>query len=50
MLRRMLAAAVLAALVGAGLYGWLTAPSVVAASVLPAYQPNLANGGEIING
>jgi mono/diheme cytochrome c family protein len=49
MLRRMLLAAVLAALVGAGIYGWLTAPSVVAASALPAYQPNLANGLEMFN-
>src|SRR6476659_5922062 len=49
MLRRMLVAAVLAALVGAGIYGWLTAPSVVAAGALPAYQPNLANGLETFN-
>jgi mono/diheme cytochrome c family protein len=45
----MLVAAVLAALVGAGIYGLLTAPSVVAASALPAYQPNLANGLEMFN-
>jgi mono/diheme cytochrome c family protein len=49
MLRRMLLAAVLAGLVGAGIYMWLTTPSAVAASALPAYQPNLANGQIMFN-
>ena len=44
MLRRILLMAVLAGVIGFGVFWWLTTPAVVAANALPAYQPDLANG------
>ncbi|MBR1142335.1 cytochrome c [Bradyrhizobium sp. AUGA SZCCT0431] len=44
MLKRLFLLAVLAAVAGLGIFWWLTIPAVVAASSLPAYNPNLANG------
>ena len=44
MLRRILLIAVLAGAAGFGVFWWLTIPAVVAASALPAYRPDLANG------
>ncbi|MBR1156538.1 cytochrome c [Bradyrhizobium sp. JYMT SZCCT0428] len=44
MLKRLFLLAVLAAVAGLGIFWWLTIPAVVAASSLPAYTPNLANG------
>ena len=44
MLRRILLVAVLAGIIGFGFFWWLTIPVVVAASALPAYRPDLANG------
>ncbi|MBR1268791.1 cytochrome c [Bradyrhizobium sp. AUGA SZCCT0222] len=44
MLKRLFLLAVLAAVAGLGIFWWLTIPAVVAASSLPAYKPNLANG------
>ncbi|MBR1190597.1 cytochrome c [Bradyrhizobium sp. AUGA SZCCT0160] len=44
MLKRLFLLAVLAAVAGLGIFWWLTVPAVVAASSLPAYKPNLANG------
>ena len=44
MLRRILLVAVLAGVIGFGFFWWLTTPVVVAASTLPPYQPDLANG------
>ena len=49
MLRRILFIAVLAGVVGLGIFWWLTIPAVVAATSLPAYQPNLANGAIIFD-
>jgi mono/diheme cytochrome c family protein len=49
MLRRILLAAVLAGVAGLGMFWWLTIPAVVAATSLPAYQPNLVNGATIFN-
>src|SRR5882757_6951574 len=44
MLRRMLLAAILAGMIGAVIYWWLTTPAIVAAQSLAPYQPDLANG------
>jgi mono/diheme cytochrome c family protein len=44
MLKRLLLLAVLAGVAGLGIFWWLTIPAVVAATSLPAYTPNLANG------
>lgn len=44
MLKRLLLLAVLAGVAGLGIFWWLTVPAVVAASSLPPYSPNLANG------
>ncbi|MBR1257770.1 cytochrome c [Bradyrhizobium sp. AUGA SZCCT0240] len=44
MLKRLFLLAVLAAIAGLGIFWWLTIPAVVAASSLPSYKPNLANG------
>ena len=44
MLRRIFLLAVVAGIAGLSVFWWLTIPATVAASVLPAYQPNLANG------
>jgi mono/diheme cytochrome c family protein len=49
MLRRILFIAVLAGVAGLGIFWWLTIPAVVAATSLPAYQPNLANGAIIFD-
>ena len=49
MLRRTLFIAVLAGVAGLGIFWWLTIPAVVAATSLPAYQPNLANGAVIFD-
>ncbi|WP_426441766.1 c-type cytochrome [Bradyrhizobium genosp. P] len=44
MLRRILLLSIVMGIVGFGVFWWLTIPATVAASALPAYQPNLANG------
>ncbi len=44
MLRRILLLAIAAGIAGFGVFWWLTIPATVAATSLPAYQPNLANG------
>ncbi|WP_407169479.1 c-type cytochrome [Bradyrhizobium sp. ORS 111] len=44
MLRRILLLAIVAGIAGFGVFWWLTIPATVAASALPAYQPDLANG------
>src|SRR5580765_2758137 len=44
MLRRILLAAVAAAVVGFATFWWLTIPAAVLSNLLPAYAPNLANG------
>ena len=44
MLRRIVLLAGLAGIIGICVFWWLTIPATVAASALPAYQPNLANG------
>ncbi|CAN7325105.1 cytochrome c [Bradyrhizobium sp. LjRoot220] len=44
MLKRLFLLAVLAGIAGLGIFWWLTIPAVVAATALPAYTPNLANG------
>src|SRR5215212_9776068 len=44
MLRRILLTLVLAGVVAAGVFWWLTIPVVVASNSLPAYTPNVANG------
>jgi mono/diheme cytochrome c family protein len=44
MLKKLLALVVIAALVGIGVYWLVTKPVAVAASALPAYTPNVANG------
>jgi mono/diheme cytochrome c family protein len=47
MLRKLIVLAVVAGLVGLGLFWFLTIPSTVPASALGAHQPNLANGKEM---
>jgi len=44
MLKRLLLLAVLAGAAGLGIFWWLTIPAVIAATALPSYTPNLANG------
>src|SRR6478735_593249 len=44
MLRRILLAAVAAAVVGFATFWWLTIPAEVPSNLFPAYTPNLANG------
>ncbi|MBN8990882.1 MAG: cytochrome c [Rhizobiales bacterium] len=44
MLKRLLLLAVLAGVAGLGIFWWLTIPAVIAATSLPLYTPNLANG------
>ncbi|WLB12861.1 cytochrome c [Bradyrhizobium elkanii] len=44
MLRRIFLLAILAGVIGFGVFWWLTIPATVAADALPAYQPDLANG------
>ena len=49
MFRKLLGLAVVAAIVGFGVYWLITIPAVVPASALPAYTPNLANGQTTFN-
>ena len=49
MLRRIVPAVTLAGVVGVGFYWWLSIPSTIAASALPAYQPDINNGSTIFN-
>ena len=49
MLRHILLAVILAAVVGLAVFWWLTIPAVVASSALPPYQPNSANGQTMFN-
>ncbi|MGX9426452.1 MULTISPECIES: c-type cytochrome [Bradyrhizobium] len=49
MLRRIYPAAILAGIVAVGVYWWLTIPATFAASVLPAYEPDIGNGSTIFN-
>ncbi|WGS22913.1 MULTISPECIES: cytochrome c [unclassified Bradyrhizobium] len=42
--RRILLLAIVAGIAGFGVFWWLTTPATIAASALPAYQPDLANG------
>lgn len=44
MLKRLFLLAILAGVAGLGIFWWLTIPAVVAATSLPPYTPNLANG------
>lgn len=49
MLRRILLALVVAAVIGCAVFWWLTIPAVVAATSLPAYTPDPANGLTVFN-
>jgi mono/diheme cytochrome c family protein len=49
MLQRTIFVALLAAIVAAGVYWWLSAPVVAAASATPAHVPDVANGEVIFN-
>src|SRR4051812_36098283 len=49
MRRRLFLAAVLAAVIGFGVFWWLTTPLVVPAAALPAYTPDSANGLVVFN-
>ncbi|MEH2536380.1 MULTISPECIES: c-type cytochrome [unclassified Bradyrhizobium] len=49
MLRRILLALILAGVAGAGVFWWLTIPTVVAPASLPPRTPNLANGVATFN-
>lgn len=49
MLKRILAVALVAALIGIGVYWVVTQPSSVSAAALPAYTPDLANGKAMFN-
>ena len=49
MLKRVVLGLALIALVGLGVFWWLTIPATVAAAALPARQPDLANGQELFN-
>ncbi|MFH0299623.1 cytochrome c [Bradyrhizobium sp. 31Argb] len=49
MLRRIYPAVILAGIVAVGVYWWLTIPSTIAASALPAYEPDINNGSTIFN-
>ena len=49
MLKRIFLGLVLAAVAGFGVFWWLTIPATVAASSLPARQPDLANGQNMFN-
>jgi mono/diheme cytochrome c family protein len=44
MLKKVLAFAFVAAVIGVGVYWFVTQPAIVSASALPAYTPNAANG------
>ena len=49
MLKRVVLGLVLVALIGLGLFWWLTIPSTVAAASLPARRPDLTNGQTMFN-
>ena len=49
MLKRVVLGLVLVALIGLGVFWWLTIPSTVAAASLPARQPDLTNGQTMFN-
>ncbi|MDI1262800.1 MAG: cytochrome c [bacterium] len=49
MLRRIFLGLILAGIAGIGVYWWVTIPAVVAASSLPAYKPDPANGLAVFN-
>jgi mono/diheme cytochrome c family protein len=49
MLQRTIIVALLVAIAAAGLYWWLSAPVVAAASAIPARAPDLANGEVMFN-
>jgi len=49
MLKRVLLGLILIAAAGLGVFWWLTIPAVVAASSLPGYRPNAANGQTMFN-
>src|SRR5215468_4153557 len=49
MLKRLLIGLVVIALIGLGVFWWLTIPATVAAASLPARQPDLANGQVMFN-
>jgi mono/diheme cytochrome c family protein len=49
MWRRIFPAVILTGIVAIGVYWWLTIPSTIAASALPAYQPDIGNGSTIFN-
>jgi mono/diheme cytochrome c family protein len=49
MLRRLFLALVLLALIGLGVFWWLTIPATIAAASLPAYHPDVANGQTMFN-
>ena len=49
MLQRTISVLLLAALVAAGLYWWLSAPVVAAVGTAPAHTPDLANGEVMFN-
>jgi mono/diheme cytochrome c family protein len=49
MLQRTILVALLAAIVAAGVYWWLSAPVVAAVSIAPAHVPDVTNGEVIFN-
>ncbi|MCA6111408.1 c-type cytochrome [Bradyrhizobium cenepequi] len=49
MLRRIVPAVILAGIVAGGVYWRLTTPETIAASLLPAYQPDIGNGARVFN-
>src|SRR5947199_1487556 len=49
MLKRIIAGLIVLAAVGLGVFWWLTIPASVAATSLPARQPDLANGQTMFN-
>lgn len=49
MLKRVVSGLALAALIGLGVFWWLTVPATVAPASLPARQPDLANGQAMFN-
>jgi len=49
MLKRLFLLAIFAGVAGLGIFWWLTIPAVVAATSLPAYTPDLANGLTVFN-
>ena len=49
MLKRVLLGLLLIVVIGLSVFWWLTIPAVVAATSLPAYQPDVANGQTMFN-